>query len=81
MTIRFIVKCLKFHRDGNTDPVEVKSGEVLDITERQYIRLNQSNPDAFELIERRAPVVDKADIPLSTKSKPKRAPKKVDAKS
>ncbi len=53
--VRFIVKCVQFHRDGNTDPSEVKIGEVLDITENQWLRLRQSAPFSFELIERRVP--------------------------
>ena len=68
--VRFIVKCVQFHRDGNTDPSEVKVGAILDITENQWLRLKQSAPFSFELIERRAPVVDPADIPPPTTSEP-----------
>ena len=85
--VRFIVKCVQTHRDGNTDPSEAKIGEILDVTEMQWTRLRQSAPDSFELIERRVPrpveeeIFDTA-VPMP-KRKP-RAPKKAaaqDAKS
>jgi hypothetical protein len=68
--VRFIVKCVAFHRDGNTDPVEVKIGEVLNLNENQWLRLKQSAPFSFELIERRAPIVDPVDIPAPTQAEP-----------
>ena len=68
--VRFIIKCTQFHRDGNTDPVEVKTGEVLNVNENQWLRLKQSAPFSFELIERRAPVIEQADIPAPTNAEP-----------
>ena len=53
--VRYIVKCVQSHRDGMTDPSEVRIGEIIDITERQWLRLKQSAPFSFELIERRVP--------------------------
>ncbi len=73
--VRFIVKCVQTHRDGNTDPTFVKIGEELDITENQWLRLKQSAPFSFELIEKRVPAP--APKPEVETPKPKkRAPKK-----
>ncbi len=68
--VRFIIKCTQFHHDGNTDPVEVKTGEVLSVNENQWLRLKQSAPFSFMLIERRAPYVDPVDIPSPTQAEP-----------
>ncbi len=70
--VRFIVKCVQTHRDGNTDPSEVKIGEVLDITENQWLRLKQSAPYSFELIEKRVPVA----VPDPVVEAPKKATRK-----
>ena len=60
--VRYIVKCVQTHRDGNTDPSFVKIDEVLDITENQWLRLIQSAPFSFELIEKRVPRPEPLDI-------------------
>ena len=58
----YTIKCLGGFRDGNVIPRYIKPNEVLDVTERLYKRLMQSDPDAWEVMntELRIPPPTKA---------------------
>ena len=53
--VRYIVRCVQSFTDGNCDPKTVKIGAVIDITKAQWLRLKQSGPDNFELLDMRVP--------------------------
>ena len=59
------IKCIGGFRDGNAWPKPIPNGTVLEVSEKQYHRLIQSDPGAFEVME----TVKK--VPPSTKAKPK----------
>lgn len=61
------VRCLKDFRDGNILPRQISAGEVLTVTNNQWLRLSASGPDYWERLGE--------VIPPPTKSKPEESVK------
>lgn len=67
----YTIKCIGGFRDGNAYPRPIANNEVLkDVDERLFHRLQQSDPNGFEVLD------VKTILPPSTKSKPKQTSEK-----
>ena len=66
----YTLKCIGGFRDGMVFPRAIGNNEILkDVDEALFLRLKQSDPDGFEVLE------VQTIVPPPTKSKPKQKPK------
>ena len=51
----YVIRSTGGFLDGNIIPRRISPGEVLEVDESTYRKLNQSDPDGWELVEKRVP--------------------------
>lgn len=51
----FVVKAELGFKDGNIFPRRISVGEVVEVDQDTFLKMQQSDPDSIKLIERRIP--------------------------